>query len=121
MGILIFITCIVVFVFFIKKYKNYELAFCEKREAFIDYLYSINDIESLKKIGAINFMGVREDWIPKSTSLIPYLEKKIEETHDKNFENYLADYKQFIRNFMRTMPFIVLSIFIPLAYIIKLF
>jgi hypothetical protein len=66
-------------------------------------------------------MGVREDWIPKSTSLIPYLEKKIEETHDKNFENYLADYKQFIQNFMRTMPFIVLSIFIPLAYIIKLF
>lgn len=66
-------------------------------------------------------MGEREDWYPKSTSLIPYLEKKIEETKDRNFENYLVAYKQFLRNFMSSVPFAILSIFLLLSYIVSRF
>lgn len=45
-----FITCVIVCIFFIKKFKKYDLEFSEKRNEFIEYLYSINDVESLKKL-----------------------------------------------------------------------
>ena len=119
MNVLVVLICVFVLIIAVKKYKKYDLEISEKRNEFIEYLYSINDVESLKKIGAINFMGVREDWVPNATSLIPYLEKKIEETGDKNFIEYLNAYQKFLRAFLCTMPFIVSSIVIPLSIIVS--
>ena len=65
--------------------------------------------------------GVREKWYPRYTDLIPYLEYKIQQTNDDNFKTYLIEYKKFIKHFLCTMPFIVLSIMIPVSCVISLF
>ena len=84
MNILVVLICIFVLIIAVKKYKKYDLEISEKRN---EYLYSINDVESLKKIGAINFMGVREDWVPNATSLIPYLKKNLKKQAIKILSN----------------------------------
>lgn len=121
MIIAVLIICIIVFLIFLKLFKKADYKFYEQRKDFIAYLDSINDFETLKQIGEINFMGVREKWYPKYTNVIPYLEKKIEENNDTNFIKYLIAYEEFIKKFMQTMPFIVLSIMIPLACIVSIF
>lgn len=118
---LIIAICGCVLFFSVRAFRKYDLEFYENRKVFIAYLDSINDIETLKQIGEINFLGVREKWYPKYTSVIPYLEKKIQETEDKQFILYLVAYEKFIKKFLLTMPFIVLSIIIPIAYIVSMF
>ncbi len=121
MLILILCICGVVLFFSVKAFKKYDFEFYETRKEFIGYLDRIKDIETLKQIGEINFLGVREKWYPKYTNVIPYLEKKIEQNNDVNFIKYLLAYEEFIHRFMYTMPFIVLSIMIPIVCIISVF
>ena len=115
---LIIVICGCVLFFSIRVFKKYDLEFYEKRQAFIAYLDTINDIETLKHIGEINMFGVREKWYPRYTNVIPYLKQKIAETNDDNYTLYLFAYERFIKKFLLTMPFIVLSIIIPIAYIV---
>ena len=119
--IVIFLICAVIFYFSIKRFKKIDVEFAQKRKKFVEYLDTINDIETLKRIGEINMFGVREKWYPRYTDLIPYLEYKIQQTNDDNFKTYLIEYKKFIKHFLCTMPFIVLSVMIPLSCIISLF
>lgn len=119
--IVIFLICAVIFYFSIKRFKKIDVEFAQKRKKFVEYLDTINDIETLKRIGEINMFGVREKWYPRYTDLIPYLEYKIRQTNDDNFKTYLIEYKKFIKHFLCTMPFIVLSVMIPLSCIISLF
>jgi len=121
MMIVIFLICAVIFYFSIKRFKKIDVEFAQKRKKFVEYLDTINDIETLKRIGEINMFGVREKWYPRYTDLIPYLEYKIQQTNDDNFKTYLIEYKKFIKHFLCTMPFIVLSVMIPLSCIISLF
>lgn len=121
MFIVILLICIVIFIFFQRKLKKASLKFEQERQNFVDYLDSKNDLETLKKIGEINMFGVRERWYPKYTNLIPYLEEQIEETNDEKFISFLTAYKIFIKMFLLTMPFVVLSIIIPLYYIVSFF
>ena len=119
--IVIFLICAVIFYFSIKRFKKNDVEFAQKRKKFVEYLDTINDIETLKRIGEINMFGVREKWYPRYTDLIPYLEYKIQQTNDDNFKTYLIEYKKFIKHFLCTMPFIVLSVIIPISCIISLF
>jgi hypothetical protein len=118
---LIIAICGCVLFFSVRAFRKYDLEFYKKRQEFIAYLDSINDIETLKQIGEINFLGVREKWYPKYANVIPYLEKKIRETDDENFILYLFEYEKFGKKFLLTVPFIVLSIMIPLACIVSIF
>lgn len=121
MFFIILVICIAVFVLFQKLFKDASSQFNKERDIFIKYLDSKNDLETLKRIGEINMFGVREKWYPRYTNVIPYLEKKIAETNDENFIMYLFAYERFIKKFLLTMPFIVLSIIIPIAYIVFIF
>lgn len=118
---IVFSICVCVFIFFVRKFRKYDFIFYEKRKEFIEYLDSISDFETLKQIGEINFLGVREKWYPKYTSVIPYLEKKIAENNDVNFIKYLVAYEEFVHRFLCTMPFIVLSLLIPIACVVSIF
>ena len=121
MIMVVFPFCAVTFWFFVKAFKKFDSEFAKERKKFVEYLDTINDIETLKRIGEINMFGVREKWYPRYTDLIPYLEYKIQQTNDDNFKTYLIEYKKFIKHFLCTMPFIVLSVMIPLSCIISLF
>ena len=103
----VFPVCAVTFWFFVKAFKKFDSEFAKERKKFVEYLDTINDIETLKRIGEINMFGVRE--------------YKIQQTNDDNFKTYLIEYKKFIKHFLCTMPFIVLSVMIPLSCIISLF
>lgn len=117
----IFFCCLLLFCFFIKLFRKADSEFNEQRERFVCYLENINDLETLKRIGEINMFGVRERWYPRYTNLIPYIEDKIEQTDDDNFKIYLDSYERFIKDFLCTMPFIILSMLIPIIYIISIF
>ena len=121
MIMVVFPVCAVTFWFFVKAFKKFDSEFAKERKKFVEYLDTINDIETLKRIGEINMFGVREKWYPRYTDLIPYLEYKIRQTNDDNFKTYLIEYKKFIKHFLCTMPFIVLSIMIPVSCVISLF
>lgn len=121
MCLLIIPICIIIFYFSYKGFKKADLEFFEKRKKFIFYLDNIKDFETLKRIGEINMFGEREKWYPRYTNVIPYLEKKIEETDDKTYEAYLEDYSKFIKGYLCTMPFMVLSIVVSVSCIIYLF
>ena len=121
MIMVVFPVCAVTFWFFVKAFKKFDSEFAKERKKFVEYLDKINDIETLKRIGEINMFGVREKWYPRYTDLIPYLEYKIQQTNDDNFKTYLNEYKKFIKYFLCTMPFIVLSVMIPISCIISLF
>lgn len=114
----IIVICSSVFFFSVKAFRKYDFEFYEKRQAFIAYLDTINDIETLKRIGEINMFGVREKWYPSYTNVMPYLKQKIAETNDDNFTSYLVAYERFIKKFLLTMPFIVLSIIVPIAFFV---
>ena len=105
----VFPVCAVTFWFFVKAFKKFDSEFAKERKKFVEYL------------DTINMFGVREKWYPRYTDLIPYLEYKIQQTNDDNFKTYLIEYKKFIKHFLCTMPFIVLSVMIPLSCIISLF
>ena len=113
-------VCVIVFYCSYKGFKRIDLEFAEKRDVFVSYLDNINDIETLKRIGEINMFGERERWYPRYTNLLPYLEKKFDDTNDEKFETFINDYKRFIKGFLCTMPFIVLSIMIPVSIIVSL-
>ena len=121
MIILIFCICGFILFFSVRAFRKYDFEFYETRKEFIEYLDRIKDLEALKQIGEINFLGVREKWYPKYTNVIPYLEKKIEQNNDANFIKYLLAYEEFVRRFMYTMPFIILSIMIPIVCIVSVF
>lgn len=121
MNLFIIPICVVSFFLFFKLFKKADREFYEERKLFVDYLDSINDLETLKRIGEINMFGVRERWYPRYTNVMPYLEKKIQETNDEKYILYQEAYEKFIKNYLRTMPFIVLSIIIPLGCIVSLF
>ena len=121
MMIVIFLICAVIFWFFVKAFKKFDSEFANERKKFVEYLDTINDIETLKRIGEINMFGARERWYPLYTNQVRYLEYKIYQTNDDNFKTYLIEYKKFIKHFLCTMPFIVLSVMIPLSCIISLF
>lgn len=116
-GEYVFIIC---FCFFSYMFKQANSEFSEEHKIFVEYLEGNNDTESLKRVGEINMFGVRERWIPKYSALISYLEKKIDETNDKEFVKYYYSYKKFVKKFLGTVPFIVLSIAIPLSCIVSL-
>lgn len=120
MNLFIIPICVVSFFLFFKLFKKADRDFYEERKLFVDYLDSINDLETLKRIGEINMFGVRERWYPRYTNVMPYLEKKIQETNDEKYILYQEAYETFIKNYLRTMPFIVLSIIIPLGCILSL-
>lgn len=119
--IILFLSCAIVFVVNIRKFKKADSTFYYERNKFVEYLDSKNDIETLKHIGEINMFGVRERWYPRYTNLVPYLEEKISQTGDVTFIDFLEEYQLFIKQFLTTMPFIVLSIIIPIAYVVSLF
>lgn len=119
--IILFLSCAIVFVVNIRKFKKADSTFYYERSKFVEYLDSKNDIETLKHIGEINMFGVRERWYPRYTNLVPYLEEKISQTGDVAFIDFLEEYQLFIKRFLTTMPFIVLSIIIPIAYVLSLF
>ena len=104
-----------------KKILEADSTFYYERNIFVEYLDSKNDIETLKHIGEINMFGVREQWYPRYTNLVPYLEEKISQTGDVAFIDFLEEYQLFIKRFLTTMPFIVISIIIPIAYVVSLF
>ena len=114
------LACLFVLAISIRKLKKINSEFRVSREKFIEYLNGVHDIETLKRIGEINFLGAREKWYPAYTNVVSYLGKKIEETNDKNFIEYLIEYKKFIRGFLCTTPFIVLSIIVPLNIVVYL-
>lgn len=119
--IVIFLICAVIFYFSIKRFKKIDVEFAQKRKKFVEYLDTINDIETLKRIGEINMFGARERWYPLYTNQVRYLEYKIYQTNDDNFKTYLLEYKECIKYFLCTIPFTILSILIPLTYILSLF
>ena len=90
MKIVIFLICVVIFYFSIKRFRKLNIEFDKKRKKFVEYLDTINDIETLKRIGEINMFGVRERWYPRYTNLVHYLEYKIYQTNDDNFKTYLC-------------------------------
>lgn len=118
--IILFLSCAIVFVVNIRKFKKADSTFYYERNKFVEYLDSKNDIETLKHIGEINMFGVRERWYPRYTNLVPYIEEKINQTNDAAFIEFLEEYQLFIKRFLTTMPFIVLSIMIPIACIVSL-
>lgn len=119
--IILFLSCAIVFVVNIRKFKKADSTFYYERNKFVEYLDSKNDIETLKHIGEINMFGVRERWYPRYTNLVPYLEEKISQTGDVAFIDFLEECQLFIKRFLTTMPFIVLSIIITIAYVVSLF
>ena len=121
MMVVIFLICAVIFYFSAKRFKKINIEFDKKRKKFVEYLDTINDIETLKRIGEINMFGVRERWYPLYTNQVHYLEYKIYLTNDDNFKTYLLDYKECIKHCLCTIPFTILSILIPLSYITSLF
>ena len=80
MNLFIIPVCIISLILFLRLFKKADFEFYEERKLFVDYLDSINDIETLKRIGEINMFGVRERWYPRYTNVMPYLDKKIQET-----------------------------------------
>ena len=119
MSLVIIPICIVTFFCSFKGLKKFDLEFNEKRKCFICYLDNIKDNETLKRIGEINMFGEREKWYPKYTNVVSYLEKKIDETNDEMYIRYLIDYKKFTKGFLCTVPFMVLSIIIPVYYLVS--
>ncbi|MGN0730250.1 hypothetical protein [Treponema sp.] len=91
MFVIILFICVAIFILFQKQFKKASAEFNKEREIFVNYLDSVNDLETLKRIrGEINLFGVREKWYPRYTNVIPYLEEKIAETNDDNFMLYLC-------------------------------
>ncbi len=99
--------CIISFLIAHKIYKKEGSKFKKNKQDFVDYLDSMNDTETLRKIGIINIFGERETWFPSYGSIVKYLKKKISETNDANFIKYLEDYKKMVKVFMCTMPFMM--------------
>jgi len=56
----VFPVCAVTFWFFVKAFKKFDSEFAKERKKFVEYLDTINDIETLKRIGEINMFGARE-------------------------------------------------------------
>src|SRR5574344_437750 len=90
------IVCIMVCCFTLWKMKILNKVFSNKKKIFVNYLESSNDVETLKRIGEINIFGQREKWVPKYSYVKYWLEKKIEETKDANYIEYLKAYKHFV-------------------------
>lgn len=118
--LIVFIICTISFVCFYRAFKKADIQFSKERKIFIAYLDNIKDFETLKHIGEINMFNVRERWYPRYTNVMPYLDKKIEETKDENYILYQIAYETFIKKYLITMPFIVLAIIIPIGYIVFL-
>ena len=80
---------------FIKKLRKAIYTYNTEREKFVLYLDSINDVETLKKIGEINMFDQRERVYPAYYKVVNWLKTKIENEKDEHFIKFLESYEDF--------------------------
>lgn len=93
--IIISIICLSCLVMFIKKLRKAIYTYNTEREKFVLYLDSINDVETLKKIGEINMFDQRERVYPAYYKVVNWLKTKIENEKDEHFIKFLESYEDF--------------------------
>ena len=88
--ILIFIPIIT-----LRTFHKRKIIFAKKKKDFESYLYEKGDFETLKAIGATNYLEEKDSWWTSYSQVVCYLKNKIKENKDEIFSQYLADYNDF--------------------------
>lgn len=86
------ILCIIIFIVSVRAHLKMLKEFQTERTKFCNFLFSVNDIDMLRKLGEINSLGIRERCSRKPKKVLETLEQRIYASDTQNRKHYEAFY-----------------------------